>query len=310
MTTPMPGPRRPRMGFMVPIAEGNMNGKTPRWADFVAMAQAAEAAGFDSLWFADHLLYRFPEVDESGPWEALSIIAAVAAVTKRIEIGALVACTSFRNPALLAKMADTIDEISGGRFILGLGAGWHQPEYDAFGYPFDHLASRFEEAITIITGLLREGHVDFAGDYYTARDCTLRPRGPSPKGPRILIGAKQPRMLRLVAKHADAWNTCWHDDPQPVADAWQNALAACADTGRDPATLELTVGAVSALLAPGEAGNPKGPKIAGSPEEVAKGLMGFAEVGATHLIVHAAPRDAAGIERYGEVIRLMDEMAG
>src|SRR5260370_19543534 len=139
MTAPAPHTGRPRVGLLLPVSEGQMDGGTARWADLLAMAQTAEAVGFDSLWLADHLIYRCAGQGESGPWEAFTILAALAAVTKRVQIAPLVACTSFREQALLAKMADTLDEISGGRFILGLGAGWNQPEYSAFGYPYNHL---------------------------------------------------------------------------------------------------------------------------------------------------------------------------
>jgi probable F420-dependent oxidoreductase len=309
MTTPAPHTGRPRVGLMLPISEGQMEGGTARWTDVLAMAQTAEEVGFDSLWMADHLIYRFPGEGESGPWEALTILAALAAATKRVQIAPLVAATSFREPALLAKIADTMDEVSGGRFILGLGAGWNQPEYTAFGYPYDHLASRFEEALTIISGLLHGEHVTFQGRYYHIEDAFLRPRGPSAHGPRILIGAAQPRMLRLVAQHADAWNTAWHADPEMVSDAWKNMLAACSEVGRDPATLELTVGTMAHPLGPGETSERSDGVITGSPEEVAQTLMAFGRLGASHVIVHARPRTVAGVERFGEVIRLMDQMA-
>jgi alkanesulfonate monooxygenase SsuD/methylene tetrahydromethanopterin reductase-like flavin-dependent oxidoreductase (luciferase family) len=310
MTAPAPHTGRPRVGLMLPVSEGQMDGGTARWADLLAMAQTAEAVGFDSLWLADHLIYRFPGQGESGPWEAFTILAAFAAVTKRVQIAPLVACTSFREPALLAKMADTLDEISGGRFILGLGAGWNQPEYSAFGYPYDHLASRFEEALTIITGLLRGERVTFQGRYYHVEDAFLRPRGPSERGPRILIGAAQPRMLRLVAQHSDAWNTAWHTAPGMVSDAWSNMLAACNEVGRDPATLELTVGTMTHPLGAGEESAEQSDSvIAGSPEEVAQALMAFGQLGVSHLITHVQPRTVAGVERFGEVIRLMDQMA-
>ena len=309
MTTPKPHTGRPRVGLMLPISEGQMDGGVARWTDILAMAQTAEAVGFDSLWLADHFIYRFPGQDESGPWEAFTILAALAAATKRVQIAPLVACTSFREPALLAKIADTMDEVSGGRFILGLGAGWNQPEYTAFGYPYDHLASRFEEALTIITGMLHGGHVTFQGRYYHVEDAFLRPRGPTERGPRILIGAAQPRMLRLVAQHADAWNTAWHTTQEMVSDAWKNMLAACETVGRDPATLELTVGTMTQPLSPGESAEPSDSVITGSPEEVAQRLMAFGQLGASHLITHVKPRTVAGVERFGEVIRLMDQMA-
>jgi alkanesulfonate monooxygenase SsuD/methylene tetrahydromethanopterin reductase-like flavin-dependent oxidoreductase (luciferase family) len=179
MTMPKPHTGRPRVGLMLPISEGQMEGGVARWTDILAMAQTAEAVGFDSLWLADHFIYRFPGEEESGPWEAFTILAALAAATKRVQIAPLVAATSFREPALLAKIADTMDEVSGGRFILGLGAGWNQPEYTAFGYPYDHLASRFEEALTIITRMLHGEHVTFQGRYYQVEDAFLRRARPA-----------------------------------------------------------------------------------------------------------------------------------
>jgi alkanesulfonate monooxygenase SsuD/methylene tetrahydromethanopterin reductase-like flavin-dependent oxidoreductase (luciferase family) len=157
--------------------------------------------------------------------------------------------------------------------------------------------------------MLQGEHVTFQGRYYHVEDAFLRPRGPSERGPRILIGAAQPRMLRLVAQHADAWNTAWHTTPEMVSDAWKNMLAACEAVGRDPATLELTVGTATHALGPGESVESSDGVITGSPEEVAKVLMSFGQLGASHLIVNARPRTVAGVERFGEVIRLMDQMA-
>src|SRR5215212_8585260 len=183
-----------------------MNGGSARWSDLREMAQLGEQIGADSLWITDHLIHREAGEEPRGMWECWSLISALAAVTEKPEIGTLVMSTSFRNPALLAKMADTVDEISGGRLMLGLGAGWNEAEYIAFGYPFDHRVSRFEEAVTIIAGLLRDGHIDFEGTYYEARDCELRPRGPRANGPSIMIGTVGARMLRQTALYADAWN--------------------------------------------------------------------------------------------------------
>ena len=195
-----------KVGLLLPVIEGTMAGDTPRWTDVLAIARRAEELGFDSLWVSDHLLFRLPGREQKpvGMWEGWTLLAALAAATSRIELGPFVSCMSFRNPALTAKMADTIDEISGGRLILGLGAGWHEPEYTAFGFPFDHRASRFEEGFTIIRSLLRDGHVDFAGEWHQARDCELRPRGPRPQGPPLMIGTKGPRMLRMTLPHVDA----------------------------------------------------------------------------------------------------------
>ncbi len=183
-------PPTPKLGIILPEGEGDLDGRTPRWADYLAMARLAEEVGFDSVWFVDHLIYRNDASGRppQGAWECWSVLSALAAVTSRVELGSLVTATSFRNPALLAKIADTIDEISGGRLILGIGAGWNEPEYRMFGYPYDHRVDRFAEAFAIIYGLLRDGAVDIAGTFYQARECELRPRGPRPQGPPIMVG--------------------------------------------------------------------------------------------------------------------------
>ncbi|HEX9057963.1 MAG TPA: LLM class flavin-dependent oxidoreductase [Ktedonobacterales bacterium] len=300
--------RRMKLGVIPSLSEEEELGRALHYTELRDMARAAEDVGFDSLWLADHTLYRAPGQPESGSWEVFSVLSALAATTRRITLGPLVACTSFRNPALLAKMADTLDEISGGRFILGLGAGWHEPEYTAFGYPFDNLASRFEEALKIIVPLLREGHVNFEGTYYQARDCVLRPRGPSKAGPPIWIGASRPRMLRLTAKYADAWNTVWHRSPEGVAKVYPPFVEACREVGRDPETITLTAGTLAHVLGPGEQRKPDAKGIGGAPEEVARALRGFADVGVKHLIVIVEPGDLTGIERFGRVIELLDQM--
>lgn len=299
-TTPQ---QRMKIGIILDTVEGSLEGRTPTFRDLRKMAQVAEQVGLNSLWLADHLLYRFPGQDESAPWESLTMLSALAAVTTRITLGTLVVCTSFRPPAMLAKMADALDEVSGGRFILGLGAGWHQPEYEAFGYPFDHLASRFDEALQIIVPLLREGHVDFQGQYYQVRNCVLRPRGPSPTGPRILIGARRPRMLQLVARYADAWNTAWHTDTAIVKERYEPLAQACAAIGRDPATIEFTVGTEVHLQPRKDDGSPDN-AISGTPEEIAGRLQDFASVGASHLIVALDAVTPASIEQLGHIVEL------
>jgi len=299
-TTPQ---QRMKIGIILDTVEGSLEGRTPTFRDLREMAQVAEQVGLDSLWLADHLLYRFPGQDESALWEALTMLSALAAVTTRITLGTLVVCTSFRPPAMLAKMADALDEVSGGRFILGLGAGWHQPEYEAFGYPFDHLASRFDEALQIIVPLLREGHVDFQGQYYQVRNCVLRPRGPSPAGPRILIGAHRPRMLQLVARYADAWNTAWHTDTAIVKDRHEPLVQACAAIGRDPATIEVTVGTEVRLQPRKDDGSPDN-AISGTSEEIAGRLQDFASVGNSHLIVALDAVTPASIEQLGHIAEL------
>jgi probable F420-dependent oxidoreductase len=286
-----------------------MDGATPRWRDIVAMARLAEEVGFDSVWVADHLLIRGQEV--KGPWEAFSILAALAAATSRVELGPLVACAGFRNPALLAKMADTLDEISGGRLILGLGAGWHAPEYQAFGYPFDQRVSRFEEALQIISGLLRDGQIDFEGRFYTARECELRPRGPRPHGPPILIGTRGARMLRLTARYADAWNgfySTFGNQPDGLVERIAALDAACAAVGRDPATLERTA---SVYLQSG----PFVPThdwsvapLSGEPQALAEALRAYAALGVSHIQLGLEPQTMAGIAACAPILEALDRV--
>ncbi len=174
------------------------------WSEYRAMAVAAEEGGLDSIWIGDHLLYEHPDGPNRGPWECWSTLAALAEVTDRVQLSPFVASTSFHAPAMLAKKAATIDEISGGRLILSLGSGWNRLEYDAYGFAYDHRVSRFEEAFTIIRTLIRTGSIDFEGKYYTLKDCELRPE-PRPDM-QILVGSSGPRMLSITTPHIDAWN--------------------------------------------------------------------------------------------------------
>ena len=303
------GPRRRplKVGLILPDTEREMGGATPRWSDLAQMARMAEDLGFDSIWNADHLIYRFPGKEVQGPWESWSLLAALAAVTSRVEIGPLVSCTSFRNPALLAKIADTVDEISGGRLVLGLGAGWHEPEYLAFGYPFDHRVSRFAEAIAIIHGLLRHGRVDFAGTYYTARDCELRPRGPRPDGPPIMIGSTAPRMLSLLAQYGDIWNAWARQTLEELAEDREKVDAAMEAAGRDPATVERTVSLLVDLpMATGRPSEDKPGFKAREPEELAAHLASYAAAGIAHVQLMLDPNTPAGIEWAARSLEALD----
>lgn len=304
----MPSTTRPlKVGYLVPETEGQMNGKTAGWQDILAMTKMAEAVGFDSVWVTDHFIHR-GETETRGPWECWSLLSAIAAVTERVEIGPLVLGAGFRNPALLAKMADTVDEISGGRLILGLGAGWNEPEYRAFGYPFDHRVDRFEEALTIIAGLLRNGHIDFEGTYYQARDCELRPRGPRPGGPPILVGTTGKRMLGLTAKHADQWNVWFgpiDNSVEKLAALLKEVDAACAAAGREPSTLVRSA-AVKVEVGPHAPSTMSVPPLRGTPEELAAQLRAYAEIGVSHVQVWPEPNTVAGVEAFGRVLEALD----
>src|SRR5690242_8324253 len=233
---------------MVFLANDRETYSTRSYDSIRAAAQQAETDGFDSIWLADHLFYRTPGEPTRGIWECWTILSALAEATRRVEIGTLVLCNSFRHPAIVAKMATAADEVSHGRLILGIGAGWNEPEYQAFGLPFDHRVDRFDEALQILKPLLREGRVDFSGRYYQARDCEDTPRGPRPEGPPLLIGAEGPRMLRLTARYADLWNTGYMGEPETMVPRMALIKGACEAEGRDPASIGVT--ALIALWSP------------------------------------------------------------
>lgn len=269
--------------------------------DIKAWAVTAESVGFDSFWLPDHLIFRPHEPDQLGCWEVFTFLSALARETSTMTLGSFVAATSFRNPALLAKIAATLDEVSDGRFVLGLGAGNWEPEHTAFGYPFDHRATRFEEAMRIIAPLLREGEVDVQGRYYQANRSILRPQGPSPSGPPIWAGAKGQRMLRIIAEHADGYIAIWPITPEQVAAQWEPVLAACRSVGRDTETLRLTVGTFVHLPEHGKpVDDPKA--ISGTYKEIAAQLRAFEEAGVDHLVVDFRPEiDTRVIEDFARV---------
>lgn len=294
-----------KIGVVLPIAQNPQTGALPSYREIKALAQSAEASGFDSIWIFDHLLYRWPDRPTSGPWECWTLMSALADATERVQIGSIVLCTAFRNPAVLAKMAVTLDAISEGRLILGLGAGWHQPEFDAFGLPFDHKAGRFEEAITIIVPLVKAGKVDFRGKYYSAPDCEMLP-APREGGITVLIASNGPRMLQLTAQHADSWNTAWFGNPTQMLPRRAKLEQACGEVGRDPQTLEVTVGVQVAYPDLGDVpdGTDNAEKfLTGSAEEVAAGLREYAELGVGHVIVNLMPNNAAAQDRFAEALK-------
>ncbi len=306
--------RSPRIGLFLPIGEIMLGGATAGWLDLLDIALAAENLGFDSLWVADHfLLGSDDDLEPIGGWKCWSVLAALAATTTHLELGPLVSCTGYRNPALLAKMASTVDEISGGRLILGLGAGWAESEFHAFGFPFDHRVDRFHEAIQIISPLLRKGHVDFAGTYYQASDCKLRPLGPRPHGPPIMVGASGPRMIDLTARYADAWNADFGTSPESIRGLNDDVDAACREEGRDPATLERSASLlvnVAGHARPGDnwvADARAGQALSGSTEELATALRAYADAGIGHVQVWLDPNTVAGMEAFAPVLALLDD---
>jgi alkanesulfonate monooxygenase SsuD/methylene tetrahydromethanopterin reductase-like flavin-dependent oxidoreductase (luciferase family) len=298
-----------KVGIQLPEVEREV-----RWPELLDMVRAIEDLGFDSIWLGEHLLYRWADRPARGPWEAWTSMAAIAAVTQRVEFGPLVACTNFHNPALLAKQAATIDEISGGRLILGLGAGWNETEFRAYGFPYDHRIDRFEEAFTIIRTLLQDGAIDFDGTYYQARDCELLPRGPRPGGPPLMIGSKGPRMLAITLPHVHAWNVWFNDTgnaPAGVPPLRELVDDACRAVGREPADIERTV-AVQVRM-PGGSGRIQGAEggvaprhLEGPPEVIAEELRAYAREGIAHVQLVVDPIDEAAIRGLAPVLSELD----
>lgn len=293
-----------RIGIVLPIAEEDGDPDMPSYALIRKMAIAAEAAGFDSIWVYDHLLFRF-DGRTTGIHECWTILSAIAEATNRAELGTLVMCTGFRNAGLLAKMAATLDHVSGGRLILGVGSGWHDPEYEAFGYPTDHKVSRFEESLAVITSLIRDGEVTLEGRYMTARDAVLRP--PARPDLPILVAAEGPRMLELTARHADAWNLAWFGLPdERLARIREELSQACERVGRDPTTLSITVGITvrypELAFAATEAKAPTGPALSGTPDEIAAGLSAHAAAGADHVIAALEPATLATLAAFAQAV--------
>ena len=286
-----------------------------RWPEMRSLSVLAESVGFDSIWVGDHLLYRPEDGEPRGPWEAWSMLAAIASVTERVTIGPLVAATAFHSPAMLAKKAVTVDEISGGRLILGLGAGWNRAEFDAFGYPFDHRASRFEEAFHIIRRLIRGETVDNDGEFYRNDRAQILPVGPRRAGPPILIGSQGPRVLRATAPFMDQWNGwyAWYGNNPAGLPALLGLLEqACEEVGRDHAEIAKTVAVLATL--PGGRGRIHGDArhegkdpLAGSPDEIADVLGRYSELGISHVQMVLDPITAESIEWFADVLVELDD---
>ncbi len=302
------------VGIQLPEVEREV-----RWPELRAIAHLAEEVGFDSIWLGDHLLYRFASGETRGPWEAWTTLAGLAEATTRVALGPLVAATAFHSPFMLAKQAAAVDEISGGRLVLGLGAGWNPAEFAALGQPFNKRIARFEEAFTIVRTLLAHGSIDFAGEFYEARNAELLPRSARPGGPPILIGSSGARMLAATIPHVDAWNA-WYADtgnsPTGVARLREIVDAAALDAGRDPAAIERTV-AVQVRM-PGGQGRVMGdqsdrmavPPLAGTPEVMAAELLAYAAAGIGHVQLVVDPITEASVAAMAPVLELLDHAAG
>jgi alkanesulfonate monooxygenase SsuD/methylene tetrahydromethanopterin reductase-like flavin-dependent oxidoreductase (luciferase family) len=291
-----------RVGVQLPEVE-----RVVRWPEYVAMARAAEEVGFDSIWLGDHLLYRDDGLPERGPWDAWTMLGGLATVTERVTLGPLVACVAFHPPPVLAKMAATVDELSGGRLVLGLGAGWNEPEFRAFGLPFDHRGSRFEEAFDIIRRLLEGERVTMSGRFHTVEDAVLLPQ-PS-RRPKLMVGSFRERVLRATLPHVEVWNV-WYEDygntPEGFLKLSAEARSIAEQVGRPWGEIERSA---CLLLAPEGGERPdrwEAPPVAGSMGRIAAGIRELAETGADEVILVVAPITERSIRDLGEALSLLD----
>jgi alkanesulfonate monooxygenase SsuD/methylene tetrahydromethanopterin reductase-like flavin-dependent oxidoreductase (luciferase family) len=292
--------RRLSVGVQFPEVERQVP-----WPEYRSMARAAEEVGFDSIWLGDHLLYRGDGLPERGPWEAWTLLTALAASTDRVQVGTLVTCTAFHLPGVLAKAASTLYEVSGGRSVLGLGAGWNEAEFRAFGIPFDHRASRFEEAFEIIRRLLSGDRVTFDGRFHSVDDAVLMPR---PSGrPQLMIGSTGERILRSTLPHVDAWNI-WYDwygnTPEGFASASDRITRLAEEVGRNPDGITRSA-CVQVVLDRSSEERPidsEVPPLEGAPERIAHGLLDFLEAGADEAILVPIPNNEASIRQLGKAL--------
>ena len=290
-----------RLGIQLPEVEREV-----RWPEYLALARAAEAAGFASIWLGDHLLYRGDGGRERAPWEAWTLLSALAAATERVQLGPLVACAGFHPPGLIAKMAATVDEVSGGRFVLGLGAGWNEAEFAAFGIPYDHRVSRFEESFAIVRGLLAGERVTVDGRYWQARDAVLLP--PPARRTPLMIGSNGPRVLGIALPHADAWNT-WYTDFGNTAEGFaaldERISAAARAAGRDPEEVDRSACVLVVLDRAAPERPIDVPPLEGSPDRIAARLRELEEAGADEAILVVSPITERSIRQLAEVVALM-----
>ncbi|GAA1603301.1 LLM class flavin-dependent oxidoreductase [Kribbella hippodromi] len=264
----------------------------PGWKDIRAVAEAAERSGLDSVWLADHFLYRDPAGQTYGMHDSWTLLSALAAVTSRVELGNMVLCASFRDPGLTAKMAATLDEVSGGRLTLGVGAGWHDPEYETFGLPTDHRVGRFAEWLEIVARLVRGETVTYEGTYYTVRDANLDPAPPH-RIP-ILVAGKRPRMMQLTAEWADSWNTAWYGAPTVTVEERLETLRQAVETAGKPAgSVAATVGII--VRDPDQpVHDPSGQSI--PVQELPAAVAGYQNLGVEHLIISPEPMTPRTVE--------------
>ena len=292
-----------RIGIQLPEVE-----RVVHWSEYAALARAAETDGFDSIWVGDHLLYRGDARGERGPWDTWTLLAALAAITTHVRIGPLVACTAFSSAGLLAKHAATVQDISDGRLVLGLGAGWNEVEFRAYGIPFDHRVDRFAESFEAIRRLLSGERVTMHGSFVELDDAVLLPL--PRRRPELMIGSNSPRMLSIALPYVDAWNTWFNgfgNTPDGFARLDRSIDDAVRAAGRRPEDIRRSA-CVYVVLPADRRERVVGAEVTplqGPPRAIADGLRAMAEAGADEVIIVVDPITERSIHVLGEAIALL-----
>ena len=297
------------IGLVLPIMEYGPERTPARWTTIREMALRAEALDFDTVWTPDELLWRVPDREPQGFGGGVSMAGAVAASTSTVKVGTWVLSALHRNAALSARVVETLDEISGGRFVFGLGAGHEWPgQAHAFGLPEDRVFARFDEALRVIVPLLRGGHADVEGTYHSARDLPNRPSGPRPNAIPLLIGGNGPKGQRHAALHADIYS-CYVEERAHVDEVRpriESLEAICAEVGRDPASIRRSVGAYVNPLE--RVDRPS--TLSGSPGEIVRTLLSFRDAGFTQAELMVTQASVAAVEALAPVLELLDAELG
>ena len=315
----MPSPkRRPlKVGLGLPLWNTDRDGKTPTWQGLLALARYAEDIGFDSLWVPDGFSYRTPTGELHDFWECWSVLSALAAATSRITLGSFVSYIGYRNPVLLAKMACTIDEVSGGRLVLGVGAGYTSASTEAAGFPTEARYTRLEEALIILQQLFRYGSVHFEGQCYQVRDYELLLRGPRPTGPPLLLGSfphPGPRLLHLAVKYAQQWNGWLGHEPcglDLLPSLKKTVDEACQRQNHPPEALERSLGIGVALegIGPEDPGFTHVVPVAlrGTPEVIAQSLLRIAHLGFSEVQICLHTTTLTGLKAFVPVLDALEQ---
>jgi alkanesulfonate monooxygenase SsuD/methylene tetrahydromethanopterin reductase-like flavin-dependent oxidoreductase (luciferase family) len=291
------------IGAVLPILQSGPDRSAPSWPEVRDQARRAEEIGFDTIWTPDELLWHTEEGPPRGAWDGISMAGAVAAVTSRAKVGTWVLSALHRNPGIIAKTVETLDEISGGRFVFGLGAGHAWPrQANAFGLPEDSIFARFEEALEIIVPLLRNGHADFEGTFHAARDLAQAPRGPRPGTIPLMIGGNGPRGQRAAARYADIYSCYVEESLDEVGERLKSLDAICAELGRDPSTIGRSVGA---WVRPLEPAGVHASSLSGSAEQMADTVRSFRAAGFDHVELMYLPATIEALDALAPVVEMV-----